>query len=135
MIGPLIGVILGVFISVVVLAEWVAKLRFLRKSVRVPGVYVGTRDASDGPNVHKRAAYFSFTTLTGITVTSESAVQSFPGPKVGKTCTVLYDPDCHTKAETAGRFLATCVFFLPLGTVLGGWCVLANVLDLLAAQH
>ena len=138
MIGSVIGLLFGVFVLVVVLAELFSTLRRRRRYVRVPGVFVATRDArgelGQSPAIHKRAAYFRFTTLDGRVVTAESRVQSFPGPKAGKRCTVLYDPERPYKAETTGRLVAILVFFLPLGTVLGLFCVVMNLLDLLASS-
>lgn len=138
MIGSIIGMLFGVFVLIVLLTHFVTLLRRRSRSVRVPGVFVATRDArgelGQSPSVHKRAAYFRFTTLDGRVVQAESRVQSFPGPKPGKRVMVMYDPARPYKAETTGRFAATLGLFLPLGIALGLLVLIMNLLDFLAAS-
>lgn len=94
------------------------KWRRRRHYRRVPGVIVGLRDtrgeAGPAPSTRSRAAIFRFTTLDGRVITTESNVQSFPGPRPGKRVTVLYDPRRPYSAETTGRFVITVALMPPL---------------------
>lgn len=136
MIGSVIGMLFGLFVLGVVVAELFTTVRRRMRSVRAPGVYVATRDVNGGfggHNAHSRAAAFRFVTRDGRDMVVESRVTAFPGPRPGKRVTVLYDPDRPHKAETTGRSVAILVFFLPLGLALGLMCVVLNLLDMRAS--
>jgi hypothetical protein len=83
-------------------AELLAYARGRGRFQRARAVVVGLIDAGHG-NVKSRAARFRFTTADGHVIQRVSSLSSFPGPRVGKRLTVVYDPaDPERTAERLG---------------------------------
>lgn len=120
--GHLIGVFLGVAVFCGGVYELVTRLRLQSRMLRTTGVFVG-RDEVMGPghpSIKSRVGRFQFTTAQGRPVEASSSAYSFPGPKPGKSVTVIYDPARpEGTAERLGVHYLQLVAIGPLFTMVG----------------
>jgi hypothetical protein len=119
----IVGIIFGLFVSWVGASELLDWWRARRRLRRVPGVIVAPEEVlGQGPGIHNRSGRFRFTTAEGRVVEAVSAKYSFPGPRPGKTVTVVYDSaDPQGSAEIAGTYtfkIAMTPLFIAGGAVL-----------------
>ncbi|MFI9004650.1 DUF3592 domain-containing protein [Streptomyces sp. NPDC053541] len=74
-------------------AELVEYLRTRSRLVRTTAVVVGLEDGESRPGVKRRSTAFRFTTGDGRSFETTSSAQTWPGPKVGTSIPVVYDPE------------------------------------------
>ncbi|MFI0356814.1 DUF3592 domain-containing protein [Actinomadura sp. 9N407] len=127
-----IGVAIGLYVAYAGVSMLVAKIRLQLRGPRVPGVVAGRTDAAaTRPGVVSRSGVVRFTTEDGRTVEATSSVHSFPGPKVGRQVTVVYDPK---RPERTGERIGVHLFLLlvgaPLFIAVGAGIALLNYLDM-----
>lgn len=120
--GHLLGVLLGALVFGGGAFEVVSRLRLQRRILRATGVFVGRDDVMGpgGPSAMSRTGRFRFTTAQGWPVEASSSLYSFPGPKPGKSVTVIYDPARpKDTAERLGVHYLSMVVIGPLLMVVG----------------
>ncbi|MEU8801513.1 DUF3592 domain-containing protein [Spirillospora sp. NPDC048819] len=116
--GNLIGVLLGVALVCGGVYEVVKRLRLQSRMVRAAGVFVGRDDVMGpgGPSTASRVGRFRFTTAQGRPVEATSSLYSFPGPKPGRSVTVIYDP--ARPEDTAERLGVHYLQLVAIGPLL-----------------
>jgi hypothetical protein len=116
--GNLIGVLLGVAVFCGGVYEVVKRLRLQSRMLRASGVFVGRDEVlgPGGPSTTSRVGRFRFTTQQGRPVEASSSLYSFPGPKPGRSVTVIYDP-AHPE-DTAERLGVHYLQLLAVGPLL-----------------
>ncbi|MFG2085537.1 MULTISPECIES: DUF3592 domain-containing protein [unclassified Spirillospora] len=116
--GNLIGVLLGVALVGGGVYEVVKRLRLQSRMLRAAGVFVGRDDVlgPGGPSTTSRVGRFRFTTAQGRPVEAGSSLYSFPGPKPGRSVTVVYDP--AQPEETAERLGVHYLQLVAIGPLL-----------------
>lgn len=126
-----IGIAVGLYIVYAGVSMLVSRLRLQLRGPRVPGVVVGRSNSAAKPGVVSRSGVIRFTTLEGETVESTSSVSSFPGPKVGRQVTVVYDPKRPERTgERVGTHKAMLLFAAPLFIAAGVAVVVLSYLDM-----
>ncbi|MGP4023822.1 hypothetical protein [Actinomadura sp. 3N407] len=127
--GNLIGVLLGAAIFCGGVYEVVRRLRLQSRMLRATGVFVGRDEVMGpgGPGTASRVGRFRFTTLQGRPVEASSSLYSFPGPKPGRSVTVIYDPARpEDTAERLGVHYLQLVAIGPLLMAVGVAVAAAN---------
>ncbi|GAA2421128.1 hypothetical protein GCM10010191_35640 [Actinomadura vinacea] len=130
MIGNILAIAVGLAFIVGGLRELAGRIRMQRRMRRAPGVFVGRAEVGhmSGPGVRSRAGRFRFTTEAGQVVERMSALSSFPGPKPGRSLTVVYDPARPgSTAERAWVHLALLLVFSPVAIALGTFIVIRSL--------
>lgn len=100
--------------------ELLSYFRARHRLQRARGVVVARVDVGRGqPNTVSRSPVIRFTTSDGRVVETLSALSTFPGARVGKEFTVVYDPD--DPEGTADRLSAWRIkFVLGVPLLAGG---------------
>ncbi|MEW2352532.1 DUF3592 domain-containing protein [Spirillospora sp. NPDC029432] len=132
MAGHIIMIVLGLAFVAGGLRESAERLRLQRRARRARAVFVAREEAGHmaGPGVRSRTARFRFTAEGGRVVERASALTTFPGPRPGRTLTVVYDPDRpESTAERAWVHLAMLVAG-PVAVVAGAVIVAAGAAGL-----
>lgn len=114
----LLGVLLGVAVFCGGAYEVVTRLRLQKRMLRATGVFVGWDDvlSPGGPSTTSRAARFRFTTAQGRPFETTSSLSSYPGPQLGKSMTVIYDP--ADPEDTAERLVVHYLQMFTVGPLL-----------------
>jgi hypothetical protein len=120
MSAGLIAIAMGLAFAGSAGVEWVRWSRARHRLVRTTGVVVHLVDRMVAdPGTKSRAPVFRFTTGDGRVVEVTSRTSTWPGPKIGKELTVVYDPqDPDGTAERIGAWKVKQVL-LPLAVVGG----------------
>ncbi|WP_236242193.1 DUF3592 domain-containing protein [Streptomyces sp. CC228A] len=98
--------------------ELLGYLRTRSRLVRTTGVVVALEEGGAPPGVRSRSAVFRFTTQDGRSFQVTSSAHTWPGPKVGTSLPVVYDPERPWRAERAGVLLFK-LWLAPLTLAFG----------------
>lgn len=72
-----------------ILVEWFRSRSRVR---RAAGIIIDRREGPTEPGIRSQEGIFRFTTEDGRVITKDSSFYSYPGPRIGKQVTVVYDP-------------------------------------------